>query len=158
MYVPIYVLADDWSSYWDQIGINYRGQDHELKGCINDARNIRRFLMSTSPVGTDSLHSLSRLVDRGFKNEDIFILTDDETDERAIPTRVNILDAMHWLTTGAQPHDSLFFHCMFLSRKTTAQTTYSCAGVPDSGHGGQQPSKTGDEEDGYDESAFVGLC
>ena len=31
-----------------QIGINYVGQKGELKGCINDARNIQRFLCGES--------------------------------------------------------------------------------------------------------------
>ena len=49
----------------------------------------------------------------GYKKEDIVILTDDAPDLRSRPTRVNILDAMHWLVKGAKPHDSLFFHCTF---------------------------------------------
>ena len=28
-----------------QIGIDYVGQPHELRGCINDAENVRRFLI-----------------------------------------------------------------------------------------------------------------
>jgi hypothetical protein len=31
-----------------QIGINYFGQASELRGCINDARNIQRFLCCMS--------------------------------------------------------------------------------------------------------------
>ena len=41
------------------------------------------------------------------------MLTDDSTDPRSVPTRVNILDAMHWLVSGAQTHDALFFHCTY---------------------------------------------
>ncbi|KAG7447456.1 uncharacterized protein BT62DRAFT_930467 [Guyanagaster necrorhizus] len=76
------------------IGINYRGQPHELKGCINDARHIRDFLM----------HHW------GYKSEDIVMLTDDSTNPRSQPTRKNMIDGMHWLVKNAQPHDSLFFH------------------------------------------------
>ncbi|SJL02290.1 related to Metacaspase-1 [Armillaria ostoyae] len=76
------------------IGINYRGQPHELKGCINDARHIRDFLM----------HHW------GYKSEDIVMLTDDSTNPRSQPTRKNMLDGMRWLVKNAQPHDSLFFH------------------------------------------------
>ena len=50
-------------------------------------------------------------LDQGFRNEDIFMLTDDAKDPRAVPTKLNMLDAMHWLVTGAKTHDSLFFHC-----------------------------------------------
>ncbi|KAK0206820.1 caspase domain-containing protein [Desarmillaria ectypa] len=76
------------------IGINYRGQPHELKGCINDARHIRDFLM----------HHW------GYKSEDIVMLTDDSNNPRSQPTRKNMIDGMRWLVKNAQPHDSLFFH------------------------------------------------
>lgn len=76
------------------IGINYFGQDGELRGCINDARNIQQFLCSHF----------------GYKPEDIVMLTDDQQDWRKMPTRQNIIDAMQWLVRGAAPNDSLFFH------------------------------------------------
>ncbi|EJF61624.1 caspase domain-containing protein [Dichomitus squalens] len=99
------------------IGINYAGLPNELHGCVNDARNVERFLLR-----------------HGYKPDDIVMLTDDATDPRRRPTKLNILDAMHWLVTGAHPHDSLFFHY--------------------SGHGGQVKDKDGDEVDGYDEIIF----
>ncbi|KAF9567401.1 hypothetical protein CPC08DRAFT_814269 [Agrocybe pediades] len=76
------------------IGINYFGQDGELRGCINDVNNIKNFLISTY----------------GYKQEDMVILTDDATDPRKMPTRENMLQAMQWLVRGAQPNDALFFH------------------------------------------------
>ncbi|THH15699.1 hypothetical protein EW146_g4816 [Bondarzewia mesenterica] len=76
------------------IGINYIGQSAELKGCINDARNIERFLCTHF----------------GYKREDIVVLTDDQNDPRSIPTKQNLLRAMQWLVQSAQPNDSLFFH------------------------------------------------
>ncbi|KAH9178301.1 caspase domain-containing protein, partial [Lactarius sanguifluus] len=76
------------------IGINYFGQQAELRGCINDARNIERFLCERF----------------GYKREDIVVLTDDQQDPRSIPTKINIIKAMQWLVAGAQPNDSLFFH------------------------------------------------
>ncbi|KAF9559139.1 peptidase C14 [Agrocybe pediades] len=76
------------------VGINYLGQDRELKGCINDANNMKNFLMSTY----------------GYELEDIVILTDDATDPSSMPTRENIIQGMHWLVRDAQPGDSLFFH------------------------------------------------
>ncbi|KAJ8582901.1 peptidase C14 [Rhizopogon salebrosus TDB-379] len=51
-----------------------------------------------------------------------------------MPTKRNILDAMHWLVKDACPHDALFFHY--------------------SGHGGQVPDKNGDEVDGLDEVIY----
>jgi len=76
------------------VGINYTGTDRELNGCMNDARNVRKFLIGNW----------------GFKREDIIILTDDARDPRQLPTKANILGAMKWLVKGAKAHDSLFFH------------------------------------------------
>ncbi|KAH9913686.1 caspase domain-containing protein [Epithele typhae] len=96
------------------IGINYKGQENELLGCVNDAKNVRRFLSH-----------------RGYKKEDIVILTDDSPNPREQPTRANMLDAMRWLVKGACCNDSLFFHY--------------------SGHGSQVQDRNGDEIDGMDE-------
>ncbi|KAJ7056629.1 caspase domain-containing protein [Mycena amicta] len=76
------------------IGINYRGQPHELKGCINDAKHVYSFLVRRF----------------GYKPENIVVLTDDTPHQRSLPTRRNMLDAMRWLVKDAKPHDSLFFH------------------------------------------------
>lgn len=62
------------------------------------------------------------------------ILTDDSPDPMSQPTKDNMLRAMSWLVTGAQPNDSLFFHY--------------------SGHGGQTQDLDGDEEDGNDETIY----
>ncbi|KAI0259901.1 caspase domain-containing protein [Gloeopeniophorella convolvens] len=76
------------------IGINYIGTQAELRGCINDARNMERFLCDRF----------------GYKRDDIVVLTDDQQDPRSKPTKRNMLEAMRWLVMGAQPNDSLFFH------------------------------------------------
>ncbi|KAI0635346.1 caspase domain-containing protein [Trametes polyzona] len=75
------------------IGINYRGQQNQLFGCVNDARNVKNFLMR-----------------HGYKERHIRLLTDDAQDTRLLPTRANILEAMRWLVKDACPDDSLFFH------------------------------------------------
>ncbi|SJX61491.1 probable MCA1-Metacaspase [Sporisorium reilianum f. sp. reilianum] len=97
------------------IGINYFGQNGELRGCINDVRNVQNFLRQ-----------------RGYNDDDMVVLTDDQRDARSIPTRQNMTAAMHWLVRGAQPGDALFFHY--------------------SGHGGQAKASQGDEADGYNET------
>ncbi|KAI0482668.1 caspase domain-containing protein [Xylariaceae sp. FL0804] len=76
------------------IGINYLGQNAELRGCINDTRNVSSFLMERY----------------GYKREDMIILTDDQRDPILVPTKANILRAMEWLVSGARPHDALFLH------------------------------------------------
>ncbi|KAJ1661102.1 hypothetical protein IWQ61_000038 [Dispira simplex] len=76
------------------IGINYFNTQAELKGCINDVKNISEFLFSR----------------KGFRREDCVFLTDDQQDPKFIPTRANIQAACGWLVNGSQPGDSLFFH------------------------------------------------
>ncbi|KAJ6531831.1 peptidase C14, caspase domain-containing protein [Mycena capillaripes] len=76
------------------IGINYFGTASELRGCINDARNIQQFLCRKF----------------GYRMDDIVMLTDDAQNPRQRPTRDNIISAMQWLVQGASPNDSLFFH------------------------------------------------
>ncbi|KAF8206388.1 caspase domain-containing protein [Mycena galopus ATCC 62051] len=76
------------------IGINYFGTSSELRGCINDAHNIQRFLCSHF----------------GYRMDDIVVLTDDAQNPRQRPTRENIITAMQWLVRDAAPNDSLFFH------------------------------------------------
>ncbi|KAG0225732.1 Ca(2+)-dependent cysteine protease [Actinomortierella wolfii] len=72
------------------IGINYFRQRNELRGCINDVRNIKAFLFRQY----------------GFREEDSVTLTDDQRDPTRIPTKANILAAMQWLVRDARPNDS----------------------------------------------------
>ncbi|CAE6415745.1 unnamed protein product [Rhizoctonia solani] len=76
------------------IGINYFGQQGELRGCINDTNNLCDFLVRQF----------------GYKQGDIVKLTDDATNPNQMPTRENIIKAMQWLVKDAHPNDSLFFH------------------------------------------------
>uniref|UniRef100_A0A060T8P4 Metacaspase-1 n=1 Tax=Blastobotrys adeninivorans TaxID=409370 RepID=A0A060T8P4_BLAAD len=100
------------------IGINYTGSKNALRGCINDARAMAAYLKDR----------------HGYRDEDMVILTDDQRDQRSLPTKANILRAMQWLVAGAQTNDTLFFHY--------------------SGHGGQTQDLDGDEDDGYDEVIY----
>ncbi|KAI0160249.1 caspase domain-containing protein [Xylariaceae sp. FL1272] len=77
------------------IGINYFGQGStELKGCINDTKNLSQFLIERY----------------GYKREDMIILTDDAHEPMLQPTKQNMIRAMGWLVDGAQPNDALFLH------------------------------------------------
>ncbi|KAI0104230.1 caspase domain-containing protein [Nemania sp. FL0031] len=76
------------------VGINYFGQRGQLRGCINDVRNMSSYL-------TEHF---------GYKREDMVILTDDQQNPMSQPTKQNLLRAMHWLVKDARPNDSLFFH------------------------------------------------
>ena len=99
------------------IGINYVGTSSALRGCWNDIDNMKNFIMQRA----------------GYKADDMVILSDRSGgDPRSIPTRQNMTAAMHWLVSGAQPGDALFFHY--------------------SGHGGQAKATQGDEDDGMNET------
>jgi len=74
------------------IGINYFGTNAELKGCINDVKNVSQFVCQKF----------------GFQN--CLYLTDDQQDASKKPTYDNIINGMKWLVEGAKPGDSLFFH------------------------------------------------
>lgn len=76
------------------IGINYFGQNGELRGCINDVKNLSAYLMEN----------------HGYKREDMVTLTDDQQNPVMQPTKENIIRAMGWLVGGAQPNDALFLH------------------------------------------------
>ncbi|CAL5867437.1 uncharacterized protein PFLUO_LOCUS1656 [Penicillium psychrofluorescens] len=76
------------------IGINYFGQKGQLRGCINDVKNMSAYLNQNF----------------GYAREDMVILTDDQQNPMSQPTKANILRAMHWLVKEARPNDSLFFH------------------------------------------------
>ncbi|KAK6608981.1 caspase domain-containing protein [Botrytis cinerea] len=75
-------------------GINYFGQRGQLRGCINDVKNMSSYLHENF----------------GYQRDDMVLLTDDQQNPMSQPTKQNILRAMHWLVKDARPNDSLFFH------------------------------------------------
>jgi hypothetical protein len=78
------------------IGINYTGSKHQLNGCINDAMNVREYLVR----------------DRGYSPDqrDMVILTDAPENRGTpfFPTGANMLAAFKWLVSGNNPGDSLW--------------------------------------------------
>eukprot|EP00934_Nitzschia_sp_Nitz4_P001022 Nitzschia sp. Nitz4//scaffold57_size113557//106873//108113//NITZ4_004009-RA/size113557-augustus-gene-0.185-mRNA-1//-1//CDS//3329554900//1022//frame0 len=74
------------------IGINYVGQNGELRGCHNDVHNMKEYIMNV----------------HGFQEENITVLMDDG--EHTAPTRANILGAYQNLVHAAQPGDAVFCH------------------------------------------------
>lgn len=99
------------------IGCNYPGQKAQLSGCVNDVHRWAGVLQGLY----------------GFQRSDMVQLTDEgHSDYQFFPTRSNILNAIRWLVSAAQPGDVLFLHF--------------------SGHGGQVESKDYSEADGLDET------
>jgi len=76
------------------VGINYFGSSNELRGCVNDIKNMSNFLNRRF----------------GYSYDDMVILTDDQNQRNKIPTKENIIRAMQWLVKDARPNDSLVFH------------------------------------------------
>eukprot|EP00835_Amoeboradix_gromovi_P000259 NODE_9_length_47730_cov_0.323718.p10 type:complete len:346 gc:universal NODE_9_length_47730_cov_0.323718:23013-24050(+) len=72
------------------VGINYFGTKAELRGCINDVKNIREWL------------------EQNYKFDEMKVLTDDNKDD--MPTHANMVSAFKWLVKDAKRGDSLFFH------------------------------------------------
>ncbi|KAF9114295.1 Ca(2+)-dependent cysteine protease [Mortierella sp. GBA39] len=102
------------------IGINYTGRTR-LRGCVNDTAIMKSFLEG-----------------RGFKDENIRILTDDQVGTCWMPTRENMLHNLKWLIHDAKKNDSQVFNYIF---------EYF---LHYSGHGGQVEDMDGDETDGFD--------
>lgn len=75
------------------IGINYNGTRAQLRGCVNDAKNIQRLLLQNG-FQDDSRHMV--------------LLADEGGGHR--PTKENILKGFQWLVQGVAPGDVLFFH------------------------------------------------
>jgi len=77
--------------------VNYNGTKAQLRGCVNDVRNIQHLLIETF----------------GWPAACIRALTDEDPDPRRQPTRHNIEAHLRWLANGehgASPGDVLFLH------------------------------------------------
>lgn len=80
------------------VGINYRGTNSALRGCVRDVTFVHHLLVSKF----------------GFRTEDFVVLTDEENDikggvHKGPPTRQVIIDSLKWLVEGSRPGDSLWF-------------------------------------------------
>jgi len=92
-----------------KIGINYVGQEKELRGCYNDAKSMANFLISNSNLILKPVSDVNSARYK-FPQDQVLLLTDADAKYR-LPTRKEMFSAFMWLVEGAQPNDSLFFHC-----------------------------------------------
>lgn len=90
----------------------------------------------------------------GYRRGDMVILTDDQQNPLSLPTRANILRAMHWLVKDARPDDSLFLHFSGMIPSPWSLQVLANPNGPRTGHGGRTPDLDGDEEDGYDDVIY----
>ncbi|KAI9342349.1 caspase domain-containing protein [Obelidium mucronatum] len=77
------------------VGINYEGTDSELSGCINDAINLKQFIVENYGYNPSP--------------QTMLMLTDDATDRKKQPTLKNLLAGFYWLVSNTKPGDELFF-------------------------------------------------
>lgn len=79
------------------IGINYTGTRAALRGCINDAKNMRNVLIQKHAFPNDTCHMV--------------MLTDEPSrGSNYQPTYSNIRRGLQWLLQGVAQGDMLFFH------------------------------------------------
>jgi hypothetical protein len=76
------------------IGINYERTSSQLHGCINDAHNMKNYLVK----------------EWEYEGDEIRMLTDDAATDEFKPTKKNILSSIEWLIKDASAGDSLFLH------------------------------------------------
>lgn len=74
------------------IGINYKGSDNELRGCINDINSIQKLLIEQGR----------------YHPRNIRVLTEEPN--RISPTRANIELNLKWLISTARSGDTLLFY------------------------------------------------
>jgi hypothetical protein len=76
------------------IGVNYFNQKGEMKGRVDEARNLSRYLQQV----------------KRYRKEDIILLTDDQNGPFGQPTKRNVLGALFWLVKNAQPGERLVLY------------------------------------------------
>ena len=109
------------------VGINYRGSEYELGGCINDVIMMKEVLINHY----------------NYKEENILLLSDDTENK---PTRENILYGWEWLLSNTKVED---FKKNYEKMREGERGNYV---FHYSGHGSQVKDTSGDEEDGEDET------
>jgi len=96
------------------IGINYTGTRAELRGCVNDAQNMKNLLIR-----------------QGFPNDTchMVMLTDTQSDPNYRPTASNIFRAMAWLIQGVSEGDVMFLHFSGHGSQQPDQTGHEADGL-----------------------------
>lgn len=73
------------------VGINYKNTDLQLRGCINDVRNMTQMLTTNF----------------GFDKENVRLLTEEDA---ITPSKTNIIENIVWLTRETKPGDTIVFY------------------------------------------------
>ena len=97
------------------IGINYFGTKHQLNGCINDAMNMREYLVRDrgfSPTHHDMVMMTDAPDSRGTPYEptgaNMMAVGIPHYTKHNLPTDDSFCKAFQWLVSGNSPGDSVF--------------------------------------------------
>ena len=74
-----------------------------LHGCVDDAKKIRQFLIGQWTASEAALAAISDdflADDYGYSEDDVILLTDNQTDPERIPTRENMVS--HHSSSGSR--------------------------------------------------------
>jgi len=110
------------------VGINYKGSDCELGGCINDVLNTKELLIRKYK----------------YQESNILLLTDDTLIK---PAAANILKGWKWLLSSSPASDFSRSRFTRLGSRDKPILFFHY-----SGHGSQVRDRNGDEKDGIDET------
>lgn len=109
------------------VGINYKGSQYELRGCINDVLLIKNILIKHY----------------GYSDANILLLSDDTFIK---PTAANIIQGWKWLLSKNTASDFLKSYIPLASNEKGNYFFHY------SGHGSQVSDTNKDENDGHDET------
>ncbi|KAI9342338.1 caspase domain-containing protein [Obelidium mucronatum] len=76
------------------IGINYTGTSYALSGCINDAHNLKNFIVQNYGYSASP--------------ESMVMLSEDSKNDKMIPTVKNLIAGFQWLVSNTKSGDELF--------------------------------------------------
>lgn len=110
------------------VGINYKGTESELGGCINDVLAVKELL----------------IMHYGYHENNILLLSDDTLIK---PTANNIINGWKWLLSTAPAKDFNVNEYISLTSNDGANLFFHY-----SGHGSQVKDRNKDESDGRDET------
>ncbi|KAI8324205.1 hypothetical protein GQ54DRAFT_240160, partial [Martensiomyces pterosporus] len=95
------------SKYALIIGINYYFHKYSQQSNINSAHTFRTLVTTQY----------------GYPESNVTLLSDDQSDPHAKPTKANIINSIRKLVKGLRPNDSVFFYFCGFSRLPVQLTT-----------------------------------
>jgi metacaspase-1 len=116
------------------IGINYFNQKGEMKGRVDEARNLAGYLQHV----------------KRYRREDMILLSDDQNGPFGQPTKRNILSALFWLAQNAVQGEKLVIYYsghgrVSVANKKSKKRTSSSTSSSSSKAKGKEPESDADD-------------